>query len=515
MTDSATYTMAGGGSTLNITLSGTGTSTASASLSASPALVAFGNVTVGQTSGATTITIRNTGGAAATDVSFTSSNAAKFALAANTCGTSVAAGASCSVSVIYKPTAAAADNANLTVAYAGGTPVTVPLSGTGTSTASASLSASPTLVAFGNVTVGQTSGATTVTIRNTGSAAATGVNFANSNAARFPITANTCGASIGSGATCTFAVAFSPAAAGAEAATVTVTHAGGGTLAVSFSGWGVGTLPPGVGQLSFATAVTLPDTAVGATSALRIVTVTNIGSATVSVTGVTSSNAEFAVANNSCGSVVAGGACSFAITFSPGVAGVRSGVITVASDASGSPRRSLGAFGNGVGTVPPTAATAIAVEYYHQALDHYFITASQDEITKLDNGTFAGWARTGQLFNVYAAAAAGRETVCRFFSTAFGIKSSHFYTSDAGECAVVRSNASWQFEGGVLYATSPALNGACPTGMNPVYRVYNNGQGGAPNHRYTTDPEERARMLLLGWIAEGWGTMGVIMCAPN
>jgi hypothetical protein len=45
--------------------------------------------------------------------------------------------------------------------------------------------------------------------------------------------------------------------------------------------------------------------------------------------------------------------------------------------------------------------------------------------------------------------------------------------------------------------------------------MYNNGQGGAPNHRYTTEPSVRALMLAQGWIAEGYGAVGVIMCAPQ
>ena len=39
------------------------------------------------------------------------------------------------------------------------------------------------------------------------------------------------------------------------------------------------------------------------------------------------------------------------------------------------------------------AATLMAVEYYNATLDHYFVTASADEIAKLDAGAFAGWAR--------------------------------------------------------------------------------------------------------------------------
>src|SRR6187431_753626 len=52
---------------------------------------------------------------------------------------------------------------------------------------------------------------------------------------------------------------------------------------------------------------------------------------------------------------------------------------------------------------PPGPATADAIEYYHAVFDHYFITTIADEITKLDNGTFVGWARTGRQFKVYTA----------------------------------------------------------------------------------------------------------------
>jgi hypothetical protein len=34
------------------------------------------------------------------------------------------------------------------------------------------------------------------------------------------------------------------------------------------------------------------------------------------------------------------------------------------------------------------------------------------------------------------------------------------------------------------------------------------------NHRYTVDPDVRAAMLSLGYVAEGYGPDGVAMCAP-
>jgi hypothetical protein len=163
-----------------------------------------------------------------------------------------------------------------------------------------------------------------------------------------------------------------------------------------------------------------------------------------------------------------------------------------------------------------TGTKVPVVEYYHAAFDHYFITSLPDEIAKLDNGTFVGWARTGRSFKVYASADAPSWTVpvCRFFSTTFAPKSSHFYSALVNECDGLRSNPNWQFEDYVFNVASPAIDGSCPIGHAPVYRVYNNGQGGAPNHRFTTDLSARSQMLAQGYVAEGYG-IGVSMCSPN
>lgn len=162
---------------------------------------------------------------------------------------------------------------------------------------------------------------------------------------------------------------------------------------------------------------------------------------------------------------------------------------------------------------PPPPSTARAIEYYNPGLAHYFITASADEIAKLDSGVFKGWQRTGESFNVYPAVAEGRVAVCRFFSTAFGDKSSHFYAPRGLGCEAVLQNAAWVFEGDVFYTYLPAADGACPEANVAVYRLYNNGQGGAPNHRFTTNEAVRNQMIADGWVPEGNG-IGVGMCSP-
>jgi len=164
---------------------------------------------------------------------------------------------------------------------------------------------------------------------------------------------------------------------------------------------------------------------------------------------------------------------------------------------------------------PPVAATAPLVEYVHAGFGHYFITSRPDEITKLDNGTFVGWSRTGSEFNAFAAPNPNSAPVCRFFSTAFAPKSSHFYTPFAAECATRRADPHWLLESADAFDIAvPAADGSCAASFAPVYRLYNNGQGGAPNHRYTTDLIVRAQMIAQGWMPEGLGPDAVQMCSP-
>jgi probable HAF family extracellular repeat protein len=164
---------------------------------------------------------------------------------------------------------------------------------------------------------------------------------------------------------------------------------------------------------------------------------------------------------------------------------------------------------------PTGAVKMAAVEYHHAAFDHYFMTAIPDEIAKLDSGQFAGWTRTGASINVWVGDQAGTNPVCRFFSTSFDPKSSHFYTPFTDECVLRQHDFNWQFEARVFNVGVPnPADGTCAAGTQPVYRLYNNGMGAAPNHRYTTSLATRATMIAAGWIPEGFGDNSVGMCAP-
>jgi hypothetical protein len=81
----------------------------------------------------------------------------------------VAAGANCTISVTFKPTASGTRNAALSLTdNATASPQQVLLSGTGTTA-----KLSPTSLSFGSVTVGTTTAAKTVTLANVGTATLT------------------------------------------------------------------------------------------------------------------------------------------------------------------------------------------------------------------------------------------------------------------------------------------------------------------------------------------------------
>jgi hypothetical protein len=152
-----------------------------------------------------------------------------------------------------------------------------------------------------------------------------------------------------------------------------------------------------------------------------------------------------------------------------------------------------------------------AIEYYHAAFNHYFVTAIPNEITLLDNGVFVGWKRTGKAFNVYLLGTGGTLNVCRFFSVIPGaLISTHFYTANAPECALLKLNPNWVFEDNVFGILPPAA--LCPAGTQPLYRAYNRSMGNVPNHRFVTELSELQYMVLLGWQQEG--DYGMAGCVP-
>jgi hypothetical protein len=99
----------------------------------SPTTLSFGNQTVGTTSATQTVTISNTGNAALTVNSISNGNATDFALTSTATPFNVAAGASQTFTVAFKPATTGAKSATISITSDGGNG-SVSASGTGTTT---------------------------------------------------------------------------------------------------------------------------------------------------------------------------------------------------------------------------------------------------------------------------------------------------------------------------------------------------------------------------------------------
>ena len=173
-------------------------------------------------------------------------------------------------------------------------------------------------------------------------------------------------------------------------------------------------------------------------------------------------------------------------------------------------------------TIPagPVPKVAMAIEYYHAGLDHYFVTADPSEINALDDGRMTGWQRTGMGFNVVAAddaTAAAATPVCRYYGLPGAGLDTHFYSASPDECAAVAQNwpMQWVLESSNVfrvYMPDPAA-GACPPGTQPVYRTWNTRMDS--NHRYTMDGMVQDTMMNRGNVPEGYGNPAVAMCSPQ
>jgi hypothetical protein len=84
--------------------------------------------------------------------------------------------------------------------------------------------------------------------------------------------------------------------------------------------------------------------AVQTTSAAQTISLTNSGTAALTVSGITASG-DFAQ-TNTCGSVAAGGQCAIAVSFTPSAAGARAGTLTITDNAANSPQ-AVGLSGTG------------------------------------------------------------------------------------------------------------------------------------------------------------------------
>ena len=103
-----------------------------------------------------------------------------------------------------------------------------------------------------------------------------------------------------------------------------------------------------------------------------------------------------------------------------------------------------------VASAPAHGGVVRAIELVHTESGHYFQTAYVPEAQSLLNGLL-NWDRlgaaTGQVHRVDDAPGPGLVPVCRFYTSAFAHKATHFFTAVQAECDAVKANPLWFYEG--------------------------------------------------------------------
>jgi hypothetical protein len=210
-----------------------------------PTLTFADSVAVGWSSTAQPVTVQ----ASQATVQFTSITASGDFTQTNTCGAppnaQLTPPGTCTINVTFTPTAIGTRNGVLTIVDdATNSPQTVGLIGTGVLVQDLVL---PTSLTFATTTVGTTSAAQTVTVKNTDPAAklimsslvATG---------DFNVSSNGCTSLLTPGQSCTIGVTFTPSTAGSRIGTLVINGNGNDfpfTVGLSGTGNGTGTSPTG------------------------------------------------------------------------------------------------------------------------------------------------------------------------------------------------------------------------------------------------------------------------------
>ncbi|MET0266517.1 MAG: choice-of-anchor D domain-containing protein [Duganella sp.] len=395
-----THNATGGSS--SVALSGTGNSTPQATIGLSAARIDFGAQLTGAVSAPSTITVSNSGQAALTftSIAVSGANASFFTLGGNCAtGTPLAAGASCNVTVQANASSAGAYSGTLTIASnASNGNASVALAGTASAAAPA-ISATPSVIAFGTQTINTPAVAQTVVLANTGNVA---INFSRigvTGAASVTIAGGDCATTLAVGARCSVPLRFAPTTAGDASATLSV-NSNAAPLQVAISGSG-SAQAVGVPVLSEAGPIAFANTQVGASAAVRTITLNNAGSAALRIATLTlgGSNPGDFVLGGTCAAnatIGAGASCTLTTTLRPTAAGARSASLLVVTDTGA--QFTVALSGTGVAVVASAPALTVnpqnfdfgAVTVGDTPTRRFTLTNSGAAAVTLNSATFSG-----------------------------------------------------------------------------------------------------------------------------
>lgn len=323
-----------------IYLSGSGSAI---KLTGSP--LAFGSQLVKTTSAAQTATVTNTGTTAITMGTITLTDATNYTMSANTCpasGSTLAAKASCTISVTFNPTSTGFKRAAVVIVDSDpSSPQLIGLTGTGTS----KVVLTPSTIQFATTPVGVTSALTKVTLTNSSGVSITlGTPVTTVTGPFVVATSSTCtaGLVVAAGGNCVINVGFKPTKVGFASGSVSVSDSdvtSPQTIAVSGNGTGIKFTPNAINFGTVTKGVQVNST----------VTITNVGTTNVIFTGAEMSgpnsndfidnyNDNAPCGNNANNPLKPGATCNLTVYFTPSITGAESAAYKVFDNTVGSPQ---------------------------------------------------------------------------------------------------------------------------------------------------------------------------------
>jgi hypothetical protein len=379
-------------------------------LSFSPTSMNFGSVNDGTTK-TLLMKIINTGRASVTISKETVSGSA-FIVSGLTTPVTIAVGAYALVTLKFAPQTPGTFSGYLAItSNASNSSFRYAMTGTGVT---AALTATPSGASFGSVPLGITN-SQTVQLNNTGASSVT-ISSTSVTGKGFALRGITAPLVVGAGRTVSATLSFAPTVTGYVAGSVAiVSNASDETLTMTVSGTGVAdtrTITETPTSLSFG------NENVGASNTLPV-TLKNTGNSTVTLSGITISGTGITTTGGTSGTTIAPGqSTTVDVTFGPKVAGLVSGSVKVASNATNSPA-TIVVSGDGVASTThsvtlnweASTSTGIAGYYVYRAVGtggySTLVTSPVSGLKFTDTGVTTG---TTYRYVVTAADTAGAES---------------------------------------------------------------------------------------------------------
>jgi len=186
------------------------------------------------------------------------------------------------------------------------------------------------------------------------------------------------------------------------------------------------------------TALNFKKVPIGQTSSPQTVTLTNTGTATLNISGITA-NGDYHISNNTCGATVAaGGNCAVSVTFMPAKKGKRVGLLSFSDDAPGSPQTvSLTGVGQSIALSPASLNFATVAVGNTSSPKSVTVTNVSTATVTFSGFVFAGGTAGDYLISANTcgatiAAAANCSVSVEFKPTAVGTRNSKLNVKNNG-----------------------------------------------------------------------------------